>query len=179
MRRFTPRGVFAALAVIAASLAVAAPQASADTPVLTGRQGCNYDGVSFYACHLITWSPIATWYYDDVALLHVNMPEQYAREIVACGARFDASLWGNDGNGGMDSEDDFIRPAQLDPGWPQANQYGLEAHFSALTIAGHQLDEDDGTDEIYVRISFYDCHTGVTRTFMTDDLVGELWTGRS
>ena len=39
----------------------------------------------------------------------------------------------------MDSEDDFITNLQLDPGWPQANWSGLEAHLSV-----HGVDEKGG-----------------------------------
>jgi hypothetical protein len=169
------RALGAALAVIAVSLVAAAPRASADTTTFSGNQACNYDGRSYYACHILKNSP-AYFFSDDFAFLHVNMPEQYAREVIACGADFRASLWGNDGSGGMDSEDDLIRIMQLDPGWPRADWSGIEAHFSGLTLSSSSLNEDgdDDSDEIYVRISFYDCHTGQTRTFMTDDLVGEL-----
>jgi hypothetical protein len=149
MRTFTLRSsrlrtLAATLGAIAVSMVVAAPQASADTPVLTGRQACNYDGVSYYACHIIDPSPAAFFYYDDFALPHVNMPQQYASEIVACGAHFSASLWGNDGGGGIDSEDDFIVNLTQDPGWPRADWSGLEAHFSALTLSSSKLDELDG-----------------------------------
>jgi hypothetical protein len=35
-------------------------------------------------------------------------------------------------------------------------------------------DEDDGTDELFVRISCRNWHTGFTREFDSDDMVGEL-----
>ena len=162
----------AALAVIAVSLAVAAPRASADQPVSSGNPACNYDGRTYYACLSLQYLGFFWW--NGSPVLHVNLPEQYGREVVDCGADFRASLWGNDGSGGIDSEDDFIRNLVLAPGWPQANASGIEAHFTTENLSADNLDEDDGTDELYVRMSYFDCHTGLTRTFISDDMVGEF-----
>ena len=143
--RSRPRQVLAAaLAILAVSFITAAPRASAAT------SNCNYDGRTFLACLSLDYQGYL--WSDAYVDLDVTLPPQYASEIVACGADLKASLWGDDGGG---SDDDFIRTFVVTPGWPVATK----------------LDEDDGTDEIYARVSYWDCHTGLTRSFRT----GTLW----
>jgi hypothetical protein len=146
----------AALAIVAASLAAAAPSASAASI----PNACNFDFVTFNACLRFDDRGPGRW--DAVVGIDVVMPEQYAREIIACGADFRASLWGDDGGG---SNDDFISHMVLRPG-PAAGPGGLSAEFS-VPVDSSQLDEDDGEDEVYARISFFDCHTGLAREFRT------------
>ena len=91
------------------------------------------------------------------------MPEQYAREIVACGAHLQASLWGDD-----PGPDQFIRSLSIAPGWPIAQSTGLAVNFWGPLLDPRVLNEDeDSDDELYARISFLDCHTGAYRNFTT------------
>jgi hypothetical protein len=153
------RAASAAVLVAAASLLAAPPPASADLLY------CNYDYVSFNAC--LDLEPIGL---SDLNNAHVGldvlMPEQYGREILQCPGNgyFAASLWGDDGGG---SSDDFIRNLVLSPGWPAGGTSGIGAEFIGADIRPNELDEDDGEDEVYAKISFYDCHTGITREFRT------------
>jgi hypothetical protein len=151
------QALFAALAILAVSLVAAAPQASASSP----DPACNYDGRSYNACLSFEFNAYG-WANPHVGL-DVWMPEQYARDIVACGANFQASLWGDD-----PGPDQFIRSLSVAPGWPIAQSTGLAVNFWGPLIADNQLNEDeDSDDELYARISFYDCHTGGTRNFTT------------
>jgi hypothetical protein len=147
----------AALTIVAASLAAAAPSASAASI----PNACNFDFVTFNACLRFDDRGPGRW--DAVVGIDVVMPEQYAREIIACGADFRASLWGDDGGG---SSDDFISNMVLRPGWPAVGPGVLSAEFT-VPVNSSQLDEDDGEDEVYASISFVDCHTGLTRQFRT------------
>jgi hypothetical protein len=153
----------AALTLVAASLAAAAPPASAAST----DKACNYDFVTFNACLHFDDRRFGWW--DAQVGIDVYMPEQYAREILACGANFRASLWAADDGWG----DDFITNLVLKPGWPRliTPPTGIGAEFT-VPVTSHQLDEDDGRDELYARISFYDCHTGATRQFRTGTVVG-------
>ncbi len=54
---------------------------------------------------------------------------------------------------------------------------GTLANFTAPNIYNDSLDEDDGTDELYVRVSFRDCHTGLTRTFRSSNYVASFGWG--
>jgi hypothetical protein len=93
----------------------------------------------------------------------MTLPPQYAAEIVGCGADLKASLWGDDDGG---SSDDFIRNFVVTPGWPVATPTGFFADLYTLNLST-ELDEDDGEDELYARVSYWDCHTGLTRSFRT------------
>jgi hypothetical protein len=165
----------ATLAAAAAMLVVTAPQASANQPFGGSSPACHYDGVTYYAC-LDQFQYVGYLWYNGSSFLHVNLPEQYAREIINCngGGDFRASLWGNDGGPGIDSEDDFILNLVVAPGWPQVNSSGLEVHFYTQNIYYTAFDEDDGADELYVRMSYTDCHNGDTRTWFSDNIVGQL-----
>jgi hypothetical protein len=169
-----PQALAVTLALFAVSLILTAPQASANQASGNGNSACHYDGVTYYAC-LEQFQYIGYLWYNGSSFLHVNLPEQYAREIVGCpGENFHASLWGNDGGPGADSEDDFIRNLVVAPGWPQANYSGLEVHFYMSDIYYTALDEDDGADELYVRMSYTDCHNRFTYSFNSDNIVGEF-----
>ena len=139
------RGLAATLAAIAVLLVVTAPRASANQPFGGSSRACHYDGVTYYAC-LDQFQYVGDLWYNGSSFLHVNLPEQYAREIVDCngGGDFRASLWRSDGRPGMDSEDDFIRNLVVAPGWPQVNSAGLEVHFYTQNIYYTEFDEDGG-----------------------------------
>jgi hypothetical protein len=168
------RALAAVLGIFAVSLVVTVPRASANQASGNGNSACHYDGVTYYAC-LEQFQYTGYLWYNGSAFLHVNLPEQYAREIVGCpGSSYHASLWGNDGGPGADSDDDFIRDLVVAPGWPQANYSGLEVHFYTQSISDSQLNEDDGADELYVRMSYTDCHTRLTYSYISDNIVGNF-----
>jgi hypothetical protein len=149
----------AAMAIVAAtSLAVAAAPASA------AMMRCNGDnGRSFNACLSFDYLDYLWW--DAHVGIDVYMPEQYGREIIACGADFKASLRGDDGKG---ANDPVIRELSIVPGWPIADSTGIAAELIGPSLYNDKLDEDDDSeDELYARVSFYDCHTGWTRNFTT------------
>ena len=151
------RTLAAALAIAIASLVAAAVPASA-SPL---DNHCNFDRSS-NSCLRFTGST-SFFHWDAHVGIDVHMPEQYGREILACGADFRASLWGEDGN-----TDQFIRNLQLKPGWPAGGTGGIAAEFITRLLRPAEMNEDtNGEDELYVRITFYDCHTGVTRPFTT------------
>ena len=157
----------AVLAALAVSWLAAAPRASADT-----QQACGYDGKTYYACLRFDYTGYLWW--KGVAFLHVNLPQQYARDIISCGGDFKATIWGDDDDPG----DDFIRTMVLDPATPpQVDYAGILVSFIAPDIHNSQLDEDDGTDELYASISYWDCHTGLTRTFRSSDYVASFGWG--
>jgi hypothetical protein len=159
--RARPLRAVAALAIVAASLLAAAPSASATD------NACNYDNITFNACLRFDYADYFWWHAH--AGIDVYLPEQYGREIVACGANFQASLWGDDG-----ANDQFIRDLVIKPGWPAAGPTGIGAEFDAQYLHGSDLDEDDGEDELYARISYFDCHTGLTRNFVTGTIRGDF-----
>ena len=102
----------------------------------------------------------------------IYLPEQYAREVVACDPDVRAVLFGDDGGG---SKDDEIRHLWVGPGWPIAQSYGVSAALFAQTIHDSDLDEDpDGSDELYARVSYWDCHTGLRRYFRTGTIKGNF-----
>jgi len=94
--------------------------------------------------------------------------EQYGREIITapCNANFKASLRGDDGKG---FNDPVIRNLVIEPGWPIADSTGIAAELIGPSLFTHELDEDDNDheDELYARVSYRDCHTGLTRDFTT------------
>jgi hypothetical protein len=150
----------AAFAIVAGSLLVAAPHASAS------EQACRYDSRTFNAC--LSFDSLGSGFYDAHVGLDVTMPEQYAREIIACGGRFQATLWGDDGGFG---QDDRLRDLSVAPGWPVAGPNGLGVEFIARDIPRIDLDEDSGTDEVAARISYLDCHTQSWRQYATGTIV--------
>jgi len=161
----------AALATVATSLAAAAPPARASA---TDMQ-CNFEVSNYNSC--LKFDRHGTFWWSTYVGQDVYMPTQYSREIIACGARYRASVWGDDGAPGVSHDDLFIGNLDLAPGWPHANTSpgGISVQFST-PLFGFYLDEDPGvdTDELYARISFYDCHTGVTRNFITGTVQGDF-----
>src|SRR4051794_37346886 len=103
LQRRSRRSMAVALAIVGASLIASAPRASAAFSGMT----CNYDGRTVNAC--LTMTPLGYGSYDANVGVDVNLPQQYARDIITCGADFSASLWGDDGGG---SADDYIPPVQ-------------------------------------------------------------------
>jgi len=157
----------AALAVVAIFLLAAAPRASAD---LASDPHCNpIEGAQYSACLSLPYRGYLWW--DAQVDVTVYLPEQYGREVVACDPDFRAVLWGDDGGG---SQDDEIRHLWVGPGWPVAQSYGISAALFAQSIYDSQLDEDDGTDELYARVSYFDCHTGLRRYFRTGTITGNF-----
>jgi hypothetical protein len=138
----------AALAIAAVALAPAASRASA----ATSDPHCNYDGRTFNAC--ISFEYLGYYWYNAHVGLDIWLPEQYAREAIACGQNFTASLWA-DGH--------YVRDLAVAPGWPIAQASGIAVQFIGAYVYGDLLSED----KIYARISFNDCHTNVPRTFTT------------
>jgi hypothetical protein len=169
------RALAAALAVIAVSLAVAVPRASANQPIGGSSPACHYDGFSYYAC-LNQFEYVGFLWYNASAYWHINMSEEYAREIINCqgGPQFTAALYGNDDGPGPDSSDDYIRGMSVAPGWPRADSTGLEVHFFVPNIYYTDLDEDDGTDELFAQMSYWDCNGQQWHSRYTDNLVGEM-----
>jgi hypothetical protein len=159
------RALAAVLAIVAVSLTASAPRASA----ASYGPACNYDN-SFNACLRLDIARVAL--FNPVVGIDVHLPEQYAREIVACGADFKASLWGWD-NGG--SEDDFIANMVISPGWPAGSSTGLSSEFFLNYVDSNRFDEDEGTDELYARISYWDCHNRQTQKFRTGIITSEFW----
>jgi hypothetical protein len=160
--RARPLQAFAtALAIVAACLLAATPRASA--AVNSSGLACNYDGVTFNACFSLQY--VGYFWWTDHVGIDVRLPEQYAREVLDCAPNFKASVWGDDGGG---SSDDFLRDLVVDTTWPPtANASGLSAQFVGYSVNSRELDEDDGADELYARVSYFDCHTGFTRNFRT------------
>jgi hypothetical protein len=154
------RRLAAAAAVIAGVSLLAAP-----SPASATIQYCHSESFISNACLYFVQIGLSD-HVDAHVGIDVYMPEQYGREILQCGGngQFAAALWGDDGGG---SGDDFIRNLVLNPGWPAGGMDGIGAEFTALDVRPSELDEDDGEDEVYARISFLDCHTGETRHFTT------------
>jgi hypothetical protein len=146
----------AVLGIVAAtSLAAAAPPASA-----ASNMRCNNDnGLSFNAC--LSFDYLGYGWWDAHVGIDVYMPEYYARAIVACGnSNFKASLRGDDGKG---ANDPVIRELSVVPGWPRADSTGIAAELIGPNLGDELNEDDDSQDELYARVSFYDCHTGDTR----------------
>jgi hypothetical protein len=150
----------AALVIGAASLAATAPSASADSI----GNACSFNVRTHNAC--LRFDDLGQGEWDAVAAIDVHLPEQYGREIIACGADFKASLFGDDGGFG---QDDFITNLVLKPGFPSVatdGPPGIGAEFSVPAFS-FQLDEDQGEDELYAVISYFDCHSHATSAFRT------------
>jgi hypothetical protein len=153
--------VLAVLAALVTGLVVAAPPASA------AEQACNYDN-TFNACLRLDYNGYLWW--SPHVGLDVHMAQWYAQSIVDCGGNFQATLWGDDGGG---SSDDKITDLVLQPGWPSAGPTGLGVEFALPNLYETRLDEDDDSeDEIYARISYFDCNTRLTQTFRTGTIHG-------
>lgn len=170
-RTFAARAIgtlAATVAIAAAALAVATPPpaSAADGPA------CQHDR-SYNACLTLDWWAGPPWYYwlDAHVGIDVYMPEHLARDVIACGPDFRASLWGDDGRRGPDSSDDHIRDLDVVPGWPIADSTGIAADLIGPGLRSSDLDEDDRDDQIYARVSFYDCTQGRDRNFNTGYIV--------
>lgn len=155
-------GLLAALVTTAGLLTVTTAPASA------AAMACNYDGFSFNACLTIEYAGGGRW---DV---HVGfdryMPKRYADEILACngGGIFFSVLWGDDGGHPDDPE---LGSIPLVPGFPASgsNPEGLFAEFAGT---GFNLNEDNGRDEVYAEVTYFDCHDGNWYTYRTGTHAG-------
>src|SRR4051794_13263964 len=153
--------------MVAISLLTAAPRAPAASML---GPACNpIEGAQYSACLTLPYRGYLWW--DAQVDVNVYLPEQYGREVVACDPDFRAVLWGDDGGG---SQDDEIRHLSVGPGWPIAQWFGISAALFVQYISSDQLDEDDGTDELYARVSYFDCHTGLRRYFRTGTITGNF-----
>jgi hypothetical protein len=166
--------MFKPLAILAAALAGAALSltvTTASASAATDGPHCQHDGRTYNACLSFEWLPPRYFDYADVTVgIDVYMPAQYAREIITCGADFKATLRGDDGKG---VNDQVIRTLSVAVGWPSAGPDGIGAELIGLTVSRSALNEDSsGEDELYARVSFFDCHTGWTREFETGYFTG-------
>ena len=166
--RAARRGVTAAglVAVVLGALLVAASPASA-APV--GQPACNYGPylwhtTSYNECILIGGYSDGDW--DVHVGLDLTVPPDYAQQaILNCPANFSAELWGSDSrnNPGFQSgpppgDDDFLTYLPISPGWPRIGANGLGIEFDKR-VNWRVLNEDDGTDEVYVVVTCNDCTT--------------------
>jgi hypothetical protein len=152
----------AALMVFGAVASAAAPNASAETPL-----ACKYDRGS-NACLSFDWRGYG--WLDAQVGIDVHVPDQYGREILACGPDFKAQLRGDDGKG---ANNPILRTLILKAGWPTTFSGGISAEFYGPNLSP-ELDEDrDGQDELYATISYYDCHTLQLVKFDTGVIKGE------
>jgi hypothetical protein len=157
-------GILAVLAMTAGLFITTTAPASA------AAMACNYDGFSFNACLTIEYAGNGKW---DVSVgFDRYLPKSYTDEILACpggGAVFSV-LWGDDGG---HPEDDDRGSIPLIGGFPRSgsNPDGL---FAGFFRPGMNLDEDDGTDEVYAEITYFDCHNGQWFTYRTGTHVGKF-----
>jgi len=107
--------------------------------------------------------------------LDINVPTAYAQqEILDCPASFSAELWGadTDGTAGFQwvphSGDQFLTWLPISAG-PTLGSGVLGIEF-AKTVGWQVLNEDNGTDEVYVLIKFNDCRVGQL-TLRTNNIV--------
>jgi hypothetical protein len=160
--------LLATLAVAGAALAASAPQASATATA------CRSDRATYLACFNMSGvSGQLGWKINFH--LDIYAPTSYVAGLADCGRRnpllFKAQLWGDDGGG---SADDYLGIQTVPiPGWPQHGENYLMALYTFERAA---FDEDPGTDkdEIYAKFVTVDCHTGLTRTHRSDNLVGDF-----
>jgi hypothetical protein len=163
-RARSSRALAAGLAIFAISMLAGAPRAFAQGPACNGDRASN-------SCLTIAALP-PYWVASNVTVgIDVAMPAYYAREVLDCGPTFRSQLWGDDGGG---SADDRIGSVWVTDGWPIADANGISAEFGLNGILTNDMNEDDGEDELYARISFYDCHTGETRFFRTGTIHSEF-----
>jgi hypothetical protein len=93
---------------------------------------CNYDYVTFNAClSFQETDPVNNMWRARVGL-DALMPERYAQEIVAYGAGFRATLWGDDNGQGT-----FIADLSVSPGWPFAGSDRLSGELTATLTRFH------------------------------------------
>lgn len=104
--------------------------------------------------------------YDVVIGIDYHVGLQDAQAIIDCpGDPFNALVIGDDGS---ESENDrlFIVPMT---NMGASAEFGLSADFHTVVFRS-QLDEDDGTDEVFGRVVLVDCRVG-TRIFDTPRIV--------
>ncbi len=141
-------GILATLAMTAGLLTATAAPASA-API-----ACAFDGAS-NTCLAIQNAGSSRW---DVSVSFFGfMSQSYADEIIACPGSgfFSAVLFGDDGG---HPADDNLGSIPLVFGYPRSDPSGIIAEFFR---AGTNLNEDSGADEVYVEVTYLDCHTGL------------------
>lgn len=122
---------------------------------------CSYDHVSYNAC--LDFEDVGEPGKLDAHVgLDSFMSEYAARDLIAHGGDFRASLWADD------DHDQFIADLTLEPGWPTAGAGGLGVAFDGAGLSRSVLNEDaDGEDEIYAKISYFDHRRGKRVLFST------------
>jgi len=163
-------GPLRAVAALAAALAIVAASLAAAPPASAASYGphCQHDPyfIEYNAC--LRLDDLGAFLWNAHVGIDAYMTEQYAREIIACGANFRAELWGDDGGYPYD---DFISYLPLKSGFPVAGPWGLGAELQK-TVHSSQLNEDSGQDELYAYVSYYDCHTLRTHRKRTGTIRG-------
>ncbi|GIH11181.1 hypothetical protein Rhe02_92480 [Rhizocola hellebori] len=163
--------------IMSATLIAAAPAAAAPTDTMSCTNGPYlWHTTAFNVCIRIGNYNSGDWQ------VHVGLditPEGYARDaILNCPANFSAELWGadTDRTPGLQwslpsGDDDYRTFVPVSPGWPAVGPGGLGVEFDK-TVDWRVLNEDDGTDEIYVLIKFNDCSSDFNPIMIrTDNIV--------
>jgi hypothetical protein len=165
-RKLTGRGIklFGAVALATlAVLAAATPASAAPTDTTSCDNGPYlWHTTSFNECIWIGGYSAGDW--QIRVGLDLNVPTGYAQEaILACPANFSAELWGADTDrtpgiqsSPPSSEDDFLAYLPIAAGWPVLGTDLLSIEFEKV-VGWQVLNEDDGTDEVYVVIKLNDC----------------------
>ncbi len=168
MKRLTMLAVPALTGVMSVGLALGAGPADAAITDMA----CDGDFVTFNAC-LDFQRNTSTDKFTAHVGLDSYMSQTYAQEIVANGAAFRATIWGDD-----PGTDSYLGDLTIMPGWPAAGSTGLGAELSLANLTRDELNEDtDGSDEIYAVISYFDYHNGQHRIFRTGVVRGEFAVG--
>jgi hypothetical protein len=177
MRNILARLAGVMAVVMAALVITAAPSAAAPINSQSCRNGQYlYPGTSFNICIFIGNYGNGDW--EVTVGLDVNVSMQHAQEwIINCPANFSAELWGSDVSraAGLQTspppaEDDFrtYLPIAVNPYvWSGGLGVGFGKRFDWSV-----LNEDVGTDEIYVLVKFTDCALGIKQVMIrTDDII--------
>jgi hypothetical protein len=156
------RTLATAMAIAVVSLVAAAAPASAGP---AHENHCDYDR-AHNACLRFEGS---TSYGHWDAHVGIDVHTPFGQQILGCGPDFRAALYGDDGS------HQFIRNLQLKPGWPAAGPGGIGAEFIARLLRPEEMNEDTGSeDELFVKITLYDCVLGRDRQFRTGTIRGEF-----
>ncbi|WP_033343995.1 hypothetical protein [Catenuloplanes japonicus] len=136
-------GGLAAMVMTAGVLTVTAAPASAAV------MSCNYES-GYNACLTLEYAGNARW--DVTVGYDRHLPADHAAYIVnTCGLQIFAVAWGDDGG---HPDDDDLGYIPLKPGSPIVTSFGFSAEFFRAAM---NLNEDNGTDEIYAEVTYYDC----------------------
>ena len=153
--------------VIAAAMLLAQLVSPGPAQAAIGPKCLHDDGRSYNACLTISGTgELNQW--RVTAGLDAIMSQRYAQEIIDDGANLRATLWGDDGGSRK-----LIGSLPVAPGWPVAGPSGLSVELSGLVYGG-DLNEDNGLDEIYAEITYFDFHRGRNIPHRTGTVVGEF-----